>query len=155
MIKDEYKQFLLERAHADKVKHSGRTLFEHLCGTHDLLQQWGNSKPVCAAGLFHSIYGTKSFRHKAWPLTDRATIANLIGDEAELLAYIFCTADRKTFLISILPGLREIEAANLLDQSSRSSSRLKQLRDSDISVGAKYAINRYLSRETAEAAIDG
>src|SRR5207344_2930316 len=92
-IKDEYKQFLLGPASAGKTRHSGRMLYDHLAGTHALLEAWGNSEPVCTAGLFHSIYGTRHFRHQSWPVTDRATIQKLIGEEAELLAYIFCTAD--------------------------------------------------------------
>ena len=58
MIRDEHRAFLIERAHADAVKHSGRSLYDHLCGTHALLEQWGNCEPVCTAGLFHSLYGT-------------------------------------------------------------------------------------------------
>jgi hypothetical protein len=72
-------------------------------------------------GLFHSIYGTVHFRHQSWPLSDRATI----GDEAENLAYLFCTLDRPRVLVekaaagsraAVLLDLLEIEAANLLDQ---------------------------------------
>jgi (p)ppGpp synthase/HD superfamily hydrolase len=157
MIRDDHRQFLLDRAHAGDIRHSGRTLFAHLCGTHDLLEQWGNSEPVCAAGLFHSIYGTKHFRHKAWPIADRETIRNLIGDDAERLAYVFCKADRPRafFDVQMLAGmaeivrqLREIEAANLLEQGSR-SRRLQRLHDSDISAGAKHAIARYLKKEEA------
>jgi hypothetical protein len=166
MIRDEYKQFLLGPASAGKTRHSGRMLYDHLCGTHDLLQEWGNSEPVCAAGLFHSIYGTKHFRHQSWPLEDRATIRALIGPEAELLAFMFCTMDRKEFLtldqpsavqdgISTpyaAPSLREIEAANLIEQGGR-PKRLKELCEAGISDAAKRAVERYLRpAEAADAA---
>jgi hypothetical protein len=155
MIKDSYKQFLLERAGADKIKHSGRTLYAHLCGTHDLLQAWGNDASVCAAGLFHSIYGTKRFRHRSWPLERRGVIQKLIGYEPEVMAWIFCTADRpRAFFVEttepreFMRALREIEAANLLEQGSY-SRWMKQLQASDISAGAKQAIDRHLNARAA------
>jgi hypothetical protein len=156
MIKDSYKQFLLERAGADKIKHSGRTLYAHLCGTHDLLQAWGNDEPVCAAGLFHSIYGTARFHHKTWSLSNRATIERLIGPKAEWLVCVFGMADRPkaffsdahSFSVDTLRALREIEAANLLEQGSY-SRWMKQLQASDISDGAKQAIDRHLNARAA------
>jgi hypothetical protein len=146
MIDEAHKQFLLGPAGADKIKHSGRTLYDHLVGTHDLLEAWGNREPVCVAGAFHSVYGTKHFKHQAWPIADRATIRKLIGPEAELLAYIFCVADRpKAFLAAfdgfLTPSLREIETANLVEQGSK-SRWLQRLHASDISDGAKQAIAR-------------
>lgn len=148
MLKESYRQFLLERAGADKVRHSGRSLYKHLVGTHDLLETWGNSEPVCAAGLFHSIYGTRAFRYRTWPIADRMTIQKLIGPEAERLAFVFCIADRPRVLFETRDGpwvrpLREIEAANLIEQGSK-SRWLQRLRDTDISEGAKRAIDRHL-----------
>jgi hypothetical protein len=156
MIKDEYKQFLLGPAAAGRTRHSGRMLYDHLAGTHDLLEAWGNSEPVCAAGLFHSIYGTKHFRHQSWPLDDRATIQKLVGPFAELLAYCFCTVNRPAALFgdnfdsdnAVVRPLREIEAANLIEQGSR-SRWLKSLRDSDISDAAKRAVGQYLNKGEA------
>jgi hypothetical protein len=148
MIRNEHRIFLIERAHADAVKHSGRSLYDHLCGTHALLEQWSNREPVCTAGLFHSLYGTNRFRHKSWPLTDRATIRELIGERAEELAYFFCTRDRPWEFFNmpdtpILRALREIEAANLLEQGSR-SKWLRVLAASAISNGARQAIEARL-----------
>jgi hypothetical protein len=157
MIRDDCKQFLLERAHAADIRHSGRTLYAHLCGTHDLLQAWGNREAVCDAGLFHSIYGTRRFRHQAYPLKDRTTIANLIGREAEHLVYLFCMADRpRVFFVPLesdefsgqIRALREIEAANLIEQRSK-SRWLARLHDSDISTGAKHAIEQHLGMSDA------
>lgn len=140
MIRDEHRIFLIGCAHADAVRHSGRSLYDHLCGTHALLEQWGNCRPVCTAGLFHSIYGTAMFRHASWPLTDRNTIRELIGPDAEELVYLFCTQERpQAFFItpdtSILQALREIEAANLLEQGSKS----KWLRALAVSAISRYA----------------
>lgn len=147
MIDDRHRQFLLALG-TQEVRHSGRTLYEHLCGTHELLEAWGNPEHVCNAGLFHSIYGTGNFKHQSWPLVKRVAIKELIGQESEGLVFIFCVSDRrKLFLKVVAPlgrALREIEAANLLEQGSNSSSYLVRLRDSDISDGAKHAIARHL-----------
>lgn len=158
MIDEQHKDFLINRANTDKMRHSARSLFAHLCGTHALLEAWGNRKPVCDAGLFHSIYGTKHFKQRAWSLGDRATIAKLIGTHAELLAYVFANADRpkawfvdmshNVFAQNLLAQLREIEAANLIEQ--RSQSRwLHKLRESGISEGARQAIDEHLRRAAA------
>lgn len=84
----------LNATDAQDACHSGRTLCDHLLGTHDLLRAWGNSEHVCLAGLFHSIYGTQEYALKSVPLESRDTIRQLIGSEAEDLAFTFCTVDR-------------------------------------------------------------
>jgi len=159
MIDQAHSTFLLTQARAGSIRHSGRTLYAHLSGTHDLLEAWGNPKPVCDAGLFHSIYGTNKFRKSAWPTSDRATIKQLIGPDAELLVYLFFLSDRpKVFFPEREPEngsptlrrLREIEAANLLEQRSK-SRWLQRLLDSNISDGAKRAIAQRLTAEEATA----
>lgn len=99
------------------------------------------SEPVRLAGLFHSIYGTWHFHHKAFPLEDRHIVRAVIGYEAEFLVYIFCVTkrpdefygqigknpivvhdnylDRPTKLTQReLRNLLEIEAANLIEQGA-------------------------------------
>jgi len=89
---------LLERFGTGSASHSGRTLRKHLIATAQLLEAWGNTQSVCYAGLFHSIYGTQIYRHIAASLEYRTEIRAVIGDQAELLAYLFCTSDRKELL---------------------------------------------------------
>lgn len=55
-----------------------------------VLRSWGASEPLCNAALFHSIYGTEGFQGYKLPLSHRSEIAELIGAEAERLAWIFC-----------------------------------------------------------------
>jgi hypothetical protein len=147
MVEEKYRAFLMEQLRVQDVRHTGRSFYAHLKGTHDLLRDWDNPEPVCVAGLFHSIYGTWHFCHKAFPIENRSTLANLIGKEAEFLAYVFCVTERpKVFLdnvgrskISIhdhyanepihlsrtdLNKLLEIEAANLIEQGGSSSKAL-------------------------------
>jgi len=140
MVEQVHEKFLTDHG-AKLTGHSGRCLFDHLKATHDLLRDWGNPEHVCNAGLFHSIYGTSSFKHRSVELKERPTVRALIGKEAEYLVYLFCVIDRpKVFIaaqnmfqrhlfdrhahtvVSVTHAIRnelvEIEAANLLEQGT-------------------------------------
>jgi hypothetical protein len=124
---------------------------DHLLGTCALLRAWGSDASVCKAGLFHSIYGTNAFGRPCVEMEDRRSVIEMIGEEAEWLAYLFCVSHRpRAFLEaienpvlqnryddkyieiseSILNNLIEIECANLIDQGAglgffRTVKRLK------------------------------
>jgi hypothetical protein len=68
-----------------------------LLGTRQLLLEWGARPAICDAGLFHSVYGTEHYQPAAIPLSMRAEVRQLIGGEAESLAWLFCTMRRETF----------------------------------------------------------
>lgn len=87
LVSAEIKDFL--RAHTMRVPHSGRSLYEHLKGVYHLLKFRGFRDEVCLAGMFHSIYGTRYFKHAVMSRDERPVVRDLIGDEAELLAYTF------------------------------------------------------------------
>jgi hypothetical protein len=163
MVEDKYRAFLTEQLRTHEVRHSGRDFYTHLKGTHDLLRAWSNPDPICLAGLFHSIYGTWHFRHKAFPIENRDVIRGLIGAEAEFLAYLFCVTERpKAFLVharspqtairdhytghlirlspAALNKLLEIEAANLLEQGGDIAGLLQHLLGTGISAAAKACI---------------
>lgn len=132
------------RSLSNDVRHSGRNFYDHLRGTHDLLEMAGASKDVCLAGLCHSIYGTNVFKHAVVSITDadRDRVASMIGNYAERLAYIFCSSNRPVafieaaergapywlvnrrngdiFMLSTreLYDLLQIEGANLAEQGS-------------------------------------
>jgi len=82
----------LEEMGANRVPHSGRYLIDHLIGVHDILVDWKLPQYVCDAGLFHSIYGTMSFKHKT--TNDRKGIKSIIGMRAEMLVYEFCLLNK-------------------------------------------------------------
>lgn len=129
---------LLEELQAQTTSHSRRTLLAHLQGTHDLLEEWGNPPSVCAAGLFHSVYGTYIFDKQSADMSMRAHIRDVIGVDAEWLVYVFCVTDRRSFYEHLgephfhlrdivhggdleldrdsLAALIEIEVANIVDQ---------------------------------------
>jgi hypothetical protein len=137
MIEERYLD-LLHDLSTDESSHSGRTLLEHLKGTHDLLEKWGNPTHVCVGGLFHSIYGTEYYKVQSADVTDRKQIADVIGPRAEQLAFLFCTTDRPGFFkeadksspmlvdrttkqsvpvdAATLDSLIEIEVANYVEQ---------------------------------------
>ena len=132
MIEDKHRDLLLS-VDADRTPHSGRSLFEHLKGVHDLLRDWDNAEDVCLAGLFHSIYGTQTFKHQS--MTDRTKLAAMIGDHAEFLVHCFSTRDRPLFESIDDPVVRgqlmEIEAANLLEQGGNDGRAAQAGADED------------------------
>lgn len=133
MVAIAYETYLKEKTKG--FRHSRRTFYQHLKGVHDLLRDWGNPEPVCIAGLFHSVYGTPSYRHKV--VRSRKELQQLVGHEVENLVYAFCNTDRRYFTD---PRLHEIEAANLVEQKSISPQARARLLDADISGMAKVAL---------------
>ncbi len=129
---------MLDGVAVDQISHFGRTLKDHLIGTHNLLDQWGNADHVCLAGLFHSVYGTKTFPQAALTMISRNNVRALIGGKAESLVYIFCMSDRRRLLLEnrtapygwidhrtgeranitgvVMNELVEIEVANFVEQ---------------------------------------
>ena len=149
-------QALLDELGTGENPHSARTLKDHLIGTWAMLDEWGAAEPVAAAGLFHSIYGTISYRLQSTTFEDRARVAKRIGERAERLAWLFCVTDRSGFFFQLnaaeptlwnfvanelidvtqdeLTDLIEIEVANLIEQipveraTSRTVARFRQMR---------------------------
>jgi hypothetical protein len=142
--------YLLERA-ADLIGHSDETLFDHLTGTEALLKQWGLDKTTCDAGLFHSVYGTETFRTSLLSADQRKDVTDLIGADAERLAFLFCTMVKSSLddnldgrsrftLVSRVTGdtiqitrsefvaLAHISLANWLEQRERHGSEFRDYR---------------------------
>eukprot|EP00931_Biecheleriopsis_adriatica_P055319 TRINITY_DN32676_c0_g1_i1.p1 TRINITY_DN32676_c0_g1~~TRINITY_DN32676_c0_g1_i1.p1 ORF type:complete len:202 (+),score=13.55 TRINITY_DN32676_c0_g1_i1:33-638(+) len=88
-------EFLLKMG-ADKLPHGeGRTLYQHLCGTQDLLAQARRPVHEQLAGLFHSIYGTRPYT-RTRGLVTREEVVKTIGFRAETLVFLFCTLRHRT-----------------------------------------------------------
>ena len=86
----------LRKANTEGMPHSDRGLLDHLLGTRQLLVEWEARPALCDAGLFHSVYGTEYYELQAIPLSMRNEVQQLIGDEAESLAWLFCMIRRET-----------------------------------------------------------
>ena len=93
MIPSDHKAFLLAHS-ADDTAHSGATLWGHLHGVHRILHAIGAPAYLCAAGLFHSVYGTQSFKRVTVDKSRRSEVQALIGDKAESLVFTFCELPR-------------------------------------------------------------
>jgi len=137
MIEKKYLE-LLKVFNTDNNSHTNRTLTNHLIGTYELLEKWGNSKEICLAGLFHSIYGTMFYKIPSVELSEREYLKKNIGTKSEELSYLFCITDRRKYfdlidenkveLIDVVHNknisiskidlflLIEIEFANILEQ---------------------------------------
>jgi hypothetical protein len=85
-----------------EIRHTEKTYLDHLAAVYRGLESWGCAPEVCAAGMFHSIYGTEMFRGFTLPFDRRADIARLIGERAERLAYANCAMDRTSFDQAVL-----------------------------------------------------
>lgn len=82
---------------ADKIPHTETVYLAHAVGVHNDLRSWGCDEELCRAGLFHSIYGTEGFQRFKLPLEQRGEVRELIGERAEMLAYLNCAMDRDSF----------------------------------------------------------
>jgi hypothetical protein len=81
----------LEKIGADEKSHSSRTLLDHLLGTYNKLKEWNAPEYLQDAGLFHSVYGTSSFKHQS--TNDRDAVRGLIGEQAEEIVFMFCSTE--------------------------------------------------------------
>jgi hypothetical protein len=121
------------------IRHSRSTFFSHCFNIYNMLKEKGLEENVCLAGLFHSIYGTESFKT---PLSiDRETVRSYIGAYAENLVYEFCNIrPRFKMIVSNEKNmdfiehyhLACIELANLTEQAPRiniSANRIEELKE--------------------------
>jgi Domain of unknown function (DUF6817) len=78
------------------------SLEEHFIGVYDLLVvDWKAAPALQDAGLFHAAYGTSGFTDQMVSLDQRHLIADIIGEEAEEIVYLYCSCDRDVFWPSI------------------------------------------------------
>jgi (p)ppGpp synthase/HD superfamily hydrolase len=87
---------LLDQLGVNQVSHSGQTLMCHLTATSKILQDWACRQELCAAGLFHSIYGTEMFRVAKQSFEDRRMLQQAISEDAENLVYLYGTISRQS-----------------------------------------------------------
>ena len=141
----------LEAHNTAVMGHSNQSLLDHLVGVRALLVDWGASDSLAAAGLFHSVYGTESFGQEAVPLDLRPRVREVIGEQAEALAYLFGAMAKESFDASVERGsdfrihdrhagqdvplgeaawseFCELVVANWLEQRPRVPEQYKQLK---------------------------
>ena len=123
MFEEELK--FLKEAGCGYLPHTGRTLYDHLLGTANILLEYERPDAEVKAGLFHSIYGTDIYR-KRISIT-REAVSELIGEEAEEIVRIFCSLEPRTEKIingdvdkKYIDSLRWIEYASIKEQNTHS-----------------------------------
>jgi hypothetical protein len=94
----------LESLGAGDRGHSDGSLLTHLVHTYLILRSWGESVDLATAGLFHSIYGTAGYHFALIGFDDRHALRQLIGREAEAVAYLFCACDRDSIFENVIHG---------------------------------------------------
>ena len=78
------------------VEHDSHVPFlVHLGAVRLLLIGWGARPQLRDAGLFHSVYGTEYFDADLEEVS-RDEVRAVIGDEAEAIAWLWCTVRRDT-----------------------------------------------------------
>lgn len=82
---------------AGRHAHLHGSLQDHLVATFRVLRAWGMPEAVCRAGLFHSVYGSDAFDVALFGAGERDEVRDLIGPEAEELAFAFGTIDRRRY----------------------------------------------------------
>ena len=81
--------------------HARDTFANHLESTYAILQAWDQPPRVCRAGLVHTAYSGDLFSFFAFDAalsSERARLAQLIGEDAEPLVHLFGTVARHEFV---------------------------------------------------------
>jgi Rps23 Pro-64 3,4-dihydroxylase Tpa1-like proline 4-hydroxylase len=109
-------EFFLETA--NNISHGNGDYVDHCFTVYTILKNKQFSNDLCLAGLYHSIYGTDSFKSNF--NISRDTVINFIGTYAESLVYTFSTIANKDNAIAdnYNPNddLFELAVANLESQ---------------------------------------
>src|SRR5947209_7941148 len=76
----------LQEVGADQLPHAhGKSLFQHLIGTAEILERWGEPPWLCTAGLIHSVYSTDVYTKQLLDISRREEVRAVTGEEGERL----------------------------------------------------------------------
>ena len=117
--RDKIKQ--LEALGAGQFNHINGSLLEHLQGTHGLLARWQASSVLQDAGLYHAAYSTAGFGDQMVDVSQRSTVAAIIGAQAEDIVYHFCACNREVFY----PALEAVNTPPFPDRFTGETRELK------------------------------
>ncbi|WP_423455368.1 DUF6817 domain-containing protein [Ottowia sp. VDI28] len=96
--------------------HKAGTFRHHLVGVARALALWQQPREVRLLGLLHSVYGNAFVDLvKFDPERERARVRELVGERAEELVHVFCTASRAQFVQRVLAGRIEADGSVVLD----------------------------------------
>lgn len=94
----------------DLIHMQDRKYYDHLLSVYAALTVWGMPMSVRMAGLLHSIYGTQRFTGFHLPPDDRKKVSDVVGSEAEVMAYASCMIRREEFDAYAPLGHRRFES---------------------------------------------
>jgi hypothetical protein len=75
--------------------HARWSLLAHLTATFRILEQWNQPAYVQYAGLIHSVYSTDRYKSRLFRFAEREILRSVCGEQAERLAYLFCSLPRR------------------------------------------------------------
>ena len=118
----EVASIFLQDLGTDSVAHSGRTLSEHLHGTHALLSVWRQPEALCIAGLLHSLYTTASGKQFLANPPSREALVLRFGAEIEALVFGYSRYQQAASMgpvpmDALQAQLAIVYLANLVDQT--------------------------------------
>lgn len=95
--------------------HKAGTFRHHLVGVARTLALWRQPRDVRLLGLLHSVYGNAFVDLvKFDPAHERARLREAVGEQAEELVHVFCTASRAQFIRQVLAGHIEPDGSVVL-----------------------------------------
>jgi len=101
-----------------ELAHTEKSYLGHLLALYRDLGEWGCDEDVRRAGMFHSIYGTQKFQYFKLPFDRRGEVRALIGDRAELLAYVNCVMLRPTLDAAVHRGGPPFQVTDRLTEAT-------------------------------------
>ncbi|MBA62262.1 MAG: hypothetical protein CMJ76_07835 [Planctomycetaceae bacterium] len=87
------------------IGHSGNKKYlAHLVSVFNDVHSWGGAQYLARSGMFHSIYGTQLFQGFTLPIESRDELKELIGEDAEWIAFLNCFVHREPFDQAVIDG---------------------------------------------------
>lgn len=100
--------------------HKAGTFRHHLVGVARSLALWQQPRDVRLLGLLHSVYGNAFVDLvKFDAASERGRLAELVGERAEHLVYLFCTMSRTQFVQRVMAGQIEADGSMLLEKNGQ------------------------------------
>lgn len=107
---------LLSDRGADECWHKHSTFGQHLAGVWRIMALWGQRPSACRAGLCHSAYSNSYVNlmifDEANP-SDRKTVTELLGTEAEETIRTWCSINRRAEVVDRLLALSDDNPGDL------------------------------------------
>ncbi|XP_071688782.1 uncharacterized protein [Rutidosis leptorrhynchoides] len=104
---------------AGECFHRPGSFLDHLRHVYRIIKLWNSPDSIALCALFHSVYSNSYSNIVLFdPETERDKVRSLIGEEAEILAHLFCVVDRQSLVrTNIIRKFTESELVEFLEAS--------------------------------------